>query len=66
MKFVIKNLYKRGTRTLAKVLLKSHQQDAIDTDMLHDFERVMIEEGLLANANDLVDSTYTDQGVQVS
>ena len=46
MKWVIKNLYKRGTKGLVKTLLKSSRDDALDTDTLHEFQRVMIEEGL--------------------
>ena len=46
MKWVIKNLYKRGTKGLAKTLLKSHREDALDADTLHEFQRVLLDEGL--------------------
>ena len=64
--FVIENLYKRGTRTLAKTLLKSHRDDACDTDTLHEFEHVLTSHGLPANVDDLVDSTYAEGTSQVN
>ena len=50
----------------ASRLLKSHREDAIDADTLHDFERVLTEEGLPSNVDELVDSTYTEQPPEVS
>ena len=47
------------------MLLKSHREDAIDADTLHDFERVLTEEGLPSNVDELVDSTYTEQPSEV-
>jgi hypothetical protein len=32
VKYIIKELYKRGIKRLCKVLLKSHRDDAVDTD----------------------------------
>jgi hypothetical protein len=46
VKWVIKNLYKKGSRSLAKTLLKSHRDDAMDADTLHEFERALTDEGL--------------------
>lgn len=32
-----------GTKRLCKVLLRSHQIDAIDADMVHEFKRILID-----------------------
>ena len=65
VKYIIKELYKKGTRTIAKTLLKSQRDDALDTDTLHEFERAMTESGLPANVEELVDSTYPEVPSQV-
>ena len=65
VKFVIQNLYKRGTRGLAKALLKSHKDDAVDTDTLHEFERVLSDAGLPTNVDEIIDSTYSEEPPEV-
>jgi len=52
-KFVIKQLYKRGTKGLCKMLLKSHQLDAVDCDQVHEFERVLCDAGLPADVESI-------------
>lgn len=43
---MIQELYKRGKKSLAKTLLKSHRDDAMDTDTLHEFQRTLTDAGL--------------------
>jgi len=50
--YVIKKLFKRGTKRLCKDLLKSHRDDAEDTGVAHEFERVLIDAGLPASLDE--------------
>jgi hypothetical protein len=47
--FIIKSLYKWGTKRLCKALLKSQRLDAVDTDTVYEFERVLTDVGLPAD-----------------
>jgi hypothetical protein len=58
--FVIKRLYKRGTKKLCKILLRSHQLDAIDADQVHEFERVLTDAGLPADIESIPDDDDDD------
>jgi hypothetical protein len=58
--FIIKSLYKRGTKRLCKALLKSQRLDAVDTDTVHEFERVLTDAGLLADIESIVDDDDSD------
>jgi hypothetical protein len=50
--FIIKKLFKRGTKQICKDLLKSHRDDAEDTGVAYEFERVLIDAGLPANLDE--------------
>ena len=65
MKYVIEQFYKRGSRSKAKELLKSHRDDAMDADTLHEFEQVLTDAGLPRNVDEIVDSTYSEGPSQV-
>jgi hypothetical protein len=60
VKHVIKELYKRGTKRLCKVLLRSHKLDVVDTDILHEFERVLVDAGLSADVETIEDNDDDD------
>jgi hypothetical protein len=52
-KWICKTLYKGATKGFAKTLLKSHRDDAMDADILHEFQRVLSLEGLPENVDEL-------------
>jgi hypothetical protein len=60
VKHVIKELYKYGTKWLCKVLLRSHKLDVVDTDKLHEFERVLVDAGLPADVEAIEDNDDDD------
>ena len=64
-KNIIEWFYKKGTRNFAKALLKTQRDDALDTDTLHEFERVLTLHGLPANVDEIVDSTYSEESREV-
>jgi hypothetical protein len=51
VKYIIKELYKRETKCLCKVFLKSHRNDAVDTDRLHEFKQMLREAEIPANVD---------------
>jgi hypothetical protein len=53
VKFLLQNLYKKGTRKMCKIMLKSHRDDALDADTLHEFERALLEAGLPPNVEEI-------------
>jgi hypothetical protein len=53
--FIIKSLYKRGTKCLCTALLKSQRLDAVDTITIYEFERVLTDVGLPADVESIVD-----------
>jgi hypothetical protein len=60
VKHVIKELYKRRTKQLCKVLLRSHKLDVVDTNILHEFERVLVDAGLPADVEVIEDNDDDD------
>jgi hypothetical protein len=51
VKYVIKELCKHRIKHLRKVLIKSHHDDAMDTDRLYEFERMLREVGLTTDVD---------------
>jgi hypothetical protein len=56
VKHVIKELYKRRTKRLCKVLLRSHKLNVVDTDRLHEFESMLVYAGLPADVEAIEDN----------
>jgi hypothetical protein len=58
--FIIKSLYKLGTKRLCKALLKSQRLNVVDTDIVHEFERVLTNAGLPADVESIIDDDDND------
>jgi hypothetical protein len=56
VKHVIKELYKRRTKRLCTVLLRSHKLNDVDTDRLREFESMLVDAGLPAYVEAIEDN----------